>query len=66
MYEAGFRVKPPAYDLIRIYSPHAFVGSAGRNRRELDELHPDKKGKSGIKHVLAKFYNRFPMLKLMP
>ena len=48
MYEAGFRVKPPAYDLIRIYSPHAFVGSAGRNRRELDELHPDKKGKSGI------------------
>lgn len=66
MYEAGFRVKPPAYDLIRIYSPHAFVGTSGRNRRELDEMTPNKNGKSDTVKVLAKFYNRFPMLKLMP
>lgn len=50
-YEAGFRVKPRAYDLLRIYSPHAFVGSAGRNVQELESLNY-KQGKGGMKHVL--------------
>ena len=68
MHDAKFRVKPRAYDLYRVYSPHAFVGSAGRNHKELDSIHVEKtkNGRYGVKAVLAKFYNRFPMLKLMP
>ena len=66
LYDANFRMKPPSYDLVRIFSPDAHLGSAGRNRKELDEVAPNKHGRSDHSKILTKFYNRFPMLKLMP
>ena len=62
LFDTGFRRKPIGYDLIKVYSPHAFVGSAGRN----DFGDMDSKGKNKDRRILDRFYKRFPVLKLMP
>ena len=31
LFEAKFKRKPIGFDIIKIFSPHAFVGSAGRD-----------------------------------
>lgn len=31
LYENGIKVKPKNYEIIKMFSPHMFVGSAGRH-----------------------------------
>ena len=31
LFEAGFIKKPRVYDVVKVFSPHAFVGSGGAN-----------------------------------
>jgi len=31
LYDFGIQVKPKGYELYKLFSPHAFIGSAGRN-----------------------------------
>jgi hypothetical protein len=62
LYDFGIQHKPTGYELFKLYSPHAFVGSAGRN----DTRHLDSKMRDNDKAILQKFYNRFPALNMMP
>lgn len=45
-----------------MFSPHAFVGSGGR----YDSAHLDSKKTLIDKHIIQKFYQRFPALRIMP
>jgi hypothetical protein len=61
-YEFGIREKPQNYEIFRMFSPHAYTGEGGR-----DDAHElDGKYKLKDRHILARFYERFPGLKLMP
>jgi hypothetical protein len=31
LYENGIKVRPRQYEIIKMFSPHMFVGSAGRH-----------------------------------
>jgi hypothetical protein len=31
LYENGIKVRPKQYEIIKMFSPHMFVGSAGRH-----------------------------------
>ena len=61
LFEAGFIKKPRVYDVVKVFSPHAFVGSGGAN-----DVQFDNRGLVKDKQLLERFYRRFPMLKLMP
>jgi hypothetical protein len=62
LYDFGIQHKPEGYELFKLYSPHAFVGSAGRN----DLRHLDSKMRDNDRAILQKFYSRFPALNMMP
>lgn len=63
LHEAGVMARPQAYEVLKFFSPHAFVGTAGRNC--FDHLTDNGKGLKD-ELLLQKFYKRFPGLKLMP
>lgn len=62
LYEHGIQVKPANYEIQKLFSPHSFVGSSGRN----DTSDFDSKMKHNDRAILQKFYQRFPALNLMP
>lgn len=62
LYEAGMRRRPKMYEILKMFSPHIFVGSAGRH--DVDMY--DQRGRLTDYQVLEKFFRRFPSLRLMP
>jgi hypothetical protein len=62
LYENGIRRRPKNYELLKMFSPHAFCGSGGRH--DVDAW--DQRGYHVDKDILNKFYRRFPQLRLMP
>lgn len=62
LYELGIKRRPKNYEIIKLFSPHAFVGSGGRH----DVDTHDQRGIPKDYHILEKFYRRFPQLRLMP
>lgn len=62
LHEAGIAYKPEGYEVFRMFSPHAYTGTGGRQ----DTHEVDRRYKHADRHILSKFYSRFPGLKLMP
>jgi hypothetical protein len=62
LHDIGFKKQRDTYHIMRIFSPHGFNGVLGST--EMDHVNKNKKATDV--GILNKFYNRFPMLKLMP
>lgn len=52
LYEHGINVKPSHYEIQKLFSPHSFVGSSGRN----DTSDIDSKMRQNDRAILQKFY----------
>jgi hypothetical protein len=44
LYETGFLKKPRIYDVVKVFSPHAFIGAGGRDdvRTDVNGMNKDK------------------------
>lgn len=62
LYEHGIMRRPRNYQLLKMFSPMAFVGSGGRH--DVDGY--TQRGQLEDRQILNKFYARFPQLRLMP
>ena len=62
LYENGIKRRPKNFEILKMFSPHMFVGSAGRH--DVDMY--DAKGRLNDFQLLEKFFRRFPSLRLMP
>jgi uncharacterized protein YoaH (UPF0181 family) len=58
-FERGFKAKPVAYELQKMFTPTAFLGYPGR-ASELKEKHDNDM------QLLSKFYKKYPEVKYVP
>ena len=58
LYERGFAKKPKAYELLKYYSPYAFLGATS-GQREKTTYQDDMK-------LMHTFYRKYPEAKYFP
>lgn len=59
LFERGIRAKPPGYELMKMFSPHAFLGYSGSETDKLEERKHDLQ-------LLSKFYKKYPEVRYFP
>ena len=56
LYENGIKRRPKNYEILKMFSPHAFIGSGGR----YDTEGLENNGKHTDADIIEKLYRRFP------